>query len=246
VTLTATPADGWVFCGWSGDATDSTDTITITMNADRSVTAKFMCVAGFRTIRVGNYTGSMTLVPKGGNYVGVLRDSSSGFGFDLDGQMVADKLTINMRLLNTSIAPSLIDCTMTSNGTFSGTYTEPGYSPEGFNADAATATDFSNDLMGYWRATVDGNDARLAICQHADGKVRGTALIPVDYWDGAQWWLLPIGLDITGTVSGTRMSLTLSAGSYNFTVTTEVANDTRWTGQINGGGYTNAPFVAER
>jgi uncharacterized repeat protein (TIGR02543 family) len=39
-TLTAQPADGWVFSGWSGDATGTTNT-TITMNTDKTVTATF-------------------------------------------------------------------------------------------------------------------------------------------------------------------------------------------------------------
>jgi uncharacterized repeat protein (TIGR02543 family) len=42
VTLTATPDTGWHFNGWSGDASGSSNTITITMNNDMSVTATFV------------------------------------------------------------------------------------------------------------------------------------------------------------------------------------------------------------
>ncbi len=42
VTLTAVPADGWVFDGWSGDGVSgSQNPLTITMNSDRTVTAVF-------------------------------------------------------------------------------------------------------------------------------------------------------------------------------------------------------------
>jgi uncharacterized repeat protein (TIGR02543 family) len=41
VTLTATPAAGYLFAGWSGDLTGSTNPTTITMTADKSVTATF-------------------------------------------------------------------------------------------------------------------------------------------------------------------------------------------------------------
>jgi hypothetical protein len=41
VTLNATPAAGWVFSEWSGDATSHLSSITITMDADKSVTALF-------------------------------------------------------------------------------------------------------------------------------------------------------------------------------------------------------------
>ena len=41
VTITATPAAGYVFSGWEGDATGTDATIEVTMNGDKSVTAKF-------------------------------------------------------------------------------------------------------------------------------------------------------------------------------------------------------------
>jgi len=41
VTLTATPDAGWEFAGWSGDLTGSTNPASITMNADKTVTATF-------------------------------------------------------------------------------------------------------------------------------------------------------------------------------------------------------------
>jgi uncharacterized repeat protein (TIGR02543 family) len=41
VTLTATPAAGFVFSGWSGGGCTGTGTCTVTMNGDQSVTAQF-------------------------------------------------------------------------------------------------------------------------------------------------------------------------------------------------------------
>ncbi|MEK9138539.1 MAG: right-handed parallel beta-helix repeat-containing protein, partial [Bacteroidota bacterium] len=41
VTLTATPATGWTFTGWSGDATGSTNPLPITMDANKNITATF-------------------------------------------------------------------------------------------------------------------------------------------------------------------------------------------------------------
>ncbi len=41
VTLTASPADGSQFARWEGDAQGTTPTVTITMDADKTVTAKF-------------------------------------------------------------------------------------------------------------------------------------------------------------------------------------------------------------
>ncbi|HYG98421.1 MAG TPA: DUF6055 domain-containing protein [Terriglobales bacterium] len=41
VTLTASPASGYVFSGWSGDLTGSTNPATVTINANKTVTATF-------------------------------------------------------------------------------------------------------------------------------------------------------------------------------------------------------------
>ena len=41
VQLTATPAPGWVFANWSGDALGSNNPTSVTMDADRTVTARF-------------------------------------------------------------------------------------------------------------------------------------------------------------------------------------------------------------
>jgi len=59
VALNATPATGWVFSEWSGDATDSSSPITITMDGNKSVTAMFKAPpiaeisADSTTVRVG-------------------------------------------------------------------------------------------------------------------------------------------------------------------------------------------------
>lgn len=42
VTLTATPNSGYVFSSWSGDASGSTNPVTITMNGPKTVTANFV------------------------------------------------------------------------------------------------------------------------------------------------------------------------------------------------------------
>lgn len=44
VQLTAKANDGWKFVGWEGDATGSTETISVTMDKEKSVVAKFELV----------------------------------------------------------------------------------------------------------------------------------------------------------------------------------------------------------
>jgi uncharacterized repeat protein (TIGR02543 family) len=44
VTLTATPAAGWSFAGWSGDLTNAANPATITIDGNKTVTANFAYV----------------------------------------------------------------------------------------------------------------------------------------------------------------------------------------------------------
>jgi uncharacterized repeat protein (TIGR02543 family) len=48
VQLTATPAPGWVFSGWSGGLTSIESTVVIVMDGNKNVTATFTFV-GFPT-----------------------------------------------------------------------------------------------------------------------------------------------------------------------------------------------------
>jgi pectate lyase len=58
VTLTATPSTGFQFSGWSGDLSGTTNPATITMTANRSVTATFTPVNGSTFTLTTSVTGS--------------------------------------------------------------------------------------------------------------------------------------------------------------------------------------------
>jgi len=68
VTLTAVPAAGWAFAGWSGGLTSGENLVTITMGAHTTITATFVQVAGhtLSTRTVGN--GVVTVSPQKGAY----------------------------------------------------------------------------------------------------------------------------------------------------------------------------------
>ena len=59
ITLTATPATGYSFTGWSGDLTGTTNPATITMDADKTVTATFTLSTTVRGDIGGNGTVGM-------------------------------------------------------------------------------------------------------------------------------------------------------------------------------------------
>ena len=68
VTLTATPATGSTFTGWSGGNCSGTGTCLVTMTADTTVTAAFMVQSFDLTVnKSGTGTGAVTSAPTGIN-----------------------------------------------------------------------------------------------------------------------------------------------------------------------------------
>lgn len=86
VTLTATPASCWQFDHWSGDASGSQQSVTITMNSDKTVTAHFTKIQYPLSISVSP-SGSGSISPSGGNFdcgtqITLTATPASGWQFD--------------------------------------------------------------------------------------------------------------------------------------------------------------------
>ena len=67
VTLTATPANGYTFSGWSGGGCSGTGDCTLTMNADTAVTATFAPIEYTLTVNSGSL-GTVTRSPDQATY----------------------------------------------------------------------------------------------------------------------------------------------------------------------------------
>jgi uncharacterized repeat protein (TIGR02543 family) len=65
VILTAKPNDGYVFTSWSGDATGTTNPLTIKMTANKNITANFTAIYSLNTTAVN---GTVTKNPNLTNY----------------------------------------------------------------------------------------------------------------------------------------------------------------------------------
>ncbi|HBL75996.1 MAG: hypothetical protein A2W90_11305 [Bacteroidetes bacterium GWF2_42_66] len=84
VQLTAIPNVGYTFVSWSGDATGSTNPLTVTMNADKNITANF--VINVYTLNVTATNGSVLKNPdqptyNGGTTVQLTATPNSGYAF---------------------------------------------------------------------------------------------------------------------------------------------------------------------
>jgi len=69
VVLTATPNVGYIFTGWSGDASGSVNPLTVTMNSNKNIAANFTLIAASTyTLNVTAINGSVTIVPNSPTY----------------------------------------------------------------------------------------------------------------------------------------------------------------------------------
>lgn len=99
VTLTATPASGYTFSGWSGAASGTATTTTITVNANLSVTASFSTgnTGGGSTLRIddaasstGGYCGAdgsrqnTYTGADGGYYINLSNSASKGVNYSVN------------------------------------------------------------------------------------------------------------------------------------------------------------------
>jgi uncharacterized repeat protein (TIGR02543 family) len=102
VTLTATPATGYRFDHWSGDATGTSATVAITMSSDRSVTATF--IKTYQLTIVVAPAGSGTVSPASGTFdsgasVSLTATASAGFHFDhWSGDAIGTSATVSVTM----------------------------------------------------------------------------------------------------------------------------------------------------
>jgi uncharacterized repeat protein (TIGR02543 family) len=105
VVLTPTPATGFVFSSWSGDATGTANPMTVTMNANKNITANFTAIPiGSFTLNVTAVNGTVAKLPSTATYISgatvVLTPTpATGFVFSSwsgDATGTANPLTVTM------------------------------------------------------------------------------------------------------------------------------------------------------
>jgi len=159
VTLSATPNPGYRFDGWSGDLTDTTSPSTITMNANKSVTAMFSIIPSYTLTVIGtNGSVSVTKPNNGNNYsegtvVNFTATPDLGYQFDgwsgdLTGTTNPTSLTMNSNKTVTALFsadPKRLSLTSGNNGTISASPN----SPDGFYPHGTVVTLTATPNAGY-------------------------------------------------------------------------------------------------
>ena len=196
VQLTATAAAGWEFSGWSGDITGSTNPVTITMGADKTVTANFELVPvpqfNLTVNTIGN--GSVKLDPPGGTYDGgtvvqLTATAAAGWEFsgwsgDITGStnpvtitMGADKtVTANFEL----VPVPQFNLTVNTIGNGSVKLDPPGGTYDGGTVVQLTATAAAGWEFSGWSGDITGSTNPVTITMGADKTVTANfELVPV-------------------------------------------------------------------
>ncbi|WP_308992361.1 Ig-like domain-containing protein [Mariniflexile litorale] len=102
ITMTATADAGWMFSSWSGDASGSSNPLTVTMNSDKTITANFTQLPSF--MLTTSVIGQGNISPSSGSYVqgssvNLTATPASGYQFDNwsgDASGSSNPLTITM------------------------------------------------------------------------------------------------------------------------------------------------------
>jgi uncharacterized repeat protein (TIGR02543 family) len=177
VTLTALPASGFQFAGWSGDLGGSSNPATLTMNGDRSVTASFTAIPpGFVSLDVvADGLGSVTTNPPGrvqpaDTLVSLTASPGPGHGFaawsgDLTGSANPTSLLLDGHKLVTATFVEQFDLAVAVFGEGSVGLSPPGPSFNAGSTVTLSATPAQGFVFHGWRGALAGstNPATLAM-----------------------------------------------------------------------------------
>src|SRR5439155_1731165 len=184
VQLTSTPAVGWHLVGWSGDASGTANPLSVTMNANKNITATFA---------INTYTLSVTTVGSGtvakspdqptydhGTVVQLTATPAVGWhlvGWSGDASGTANPLSVTMDANKNITATFAIDTytlnlTTVGNGTASKNPDQPSYN---FGTVVQlTATPNAGQSFVGWTGDASGTANPLSVTMDANKSITAT------------------------------------------------------------------------
>jgi len=270
VTLTATPASGYTFTSWSGDATGSTSPLSVTMNSNKNITANFTAIVGGPfTLTTTAVNGTVAKLPNAATYISgatvVLTPTpATGFVFSSwtgDATGTASPLTVTMNA-NKNITANFTAIPVGSftlnvaavNGTVVKNPDQLSYL-NGTNV-ALTATPNSGYVFSSWSGDANGLISTASVLMNANKNVTANfTLIPVANCPtvvdlglaGGYVILSKAGISTTGTTSVTGnmgVSPITSTGITGFNLILTAASPFSTSSLVTGNIYApdyNAP-----
>ncbi|MCX6872720.1 MAG: InlB B-repeat-containing protein, partial [Verrucomicrobia bacterium] len=234
-TLTAVPAAGYAFTGWTGDATGTTNPLSLVMDADKTIGATFtwQYTLTTSTLSHGSITGiaaggkyltgttaTLTAVPAAGymftGWTGAASGTTNPFSLLMDGdKTIGANFTRQYTLTSSAV----------SNGTISGIAVDGKY------LTGSTATLTAVPAAGYaftgWTGAANGTVNPLSLLMDADKTIGANF---------TRQYTLTSGTTTNGTINGI-----IAGGKYLTGTTAELTAVpspgyafTGWTGAANG------------
>ncbi|MFO7719693.1 MAG: ice-binding family protein [Gillisia sp.] len=184
VVLTATPATGYEFSSWSGDASGSANPLTVTMNSNKNITANFTLIQSSFTLNVTAENGTVAKNPNQQTYnsgaeVVLTPTPATGYEFSSwsgDASGSANPLTVTMNSNKnitanfTLIAVSSFSLNVTAqNGTVSKNPNQENYN------NGATVLLTANPNNGYeftgWSGDASGSNNPLTVVMNSNKNI---------------------------------------------------------------------------
>jgi uncharacterized repeat protein (TIGR02543 family) len=182
VTLTATPASGYRFDRWSGDASGSLPTINVTMNSTKNVTANFIKTWTFSALAVPAAGG--TVSPAAGTYddgtiIALTATPATGYRFDHwsgDATGTAASVSVTMSANRNITATFVKIWTLTElvDPTASGTIAPAGGIFDDGTVVSLKATPAAGYRFDHWSGDASGTTATVSVTMTANKNVTAT------------------------------------------------------------------------
>jgi len=181
VTLQATPNTDYTFSGWSGDASGTTNPTTVTMNANKSVTAGFTAVPVTYALSVSAANGAVTKTPNQASYtsgqtVTLQATPNAGYafsGWSGDASGTTNPTTVTMNT-NKSVTAAFVANTYTlsisaSNGTVTASPSQATYTHGA--VVTLTAAPSSGYSFSSWSGDASGTAASATVTMDGNKSV---------------------------------------------------------------------------
>ena len=182
VTVTATPATGYIFTGWSGDATGTAPSVTVSMTSNKSVTANFQAIKYTLTTTAApaaSGTVSGAGIYTAGSTATVTATPAAGYTFtgwsgDATGTTATTTVTMNGdKSVTANFELTKYTLTATASPSAGGTITGAGSYTSGSTA-TLTATPAAGYTFTGWSGDATGNTSSVTVKMNGNKTVTAT------------------------------------------------------------------------